>query len=70
LYGAAVTSAVGQACRRLAESAGTDLLGVDLFDAGHGDLVFAHATPFPILTLGGDGLIDGLARALQGEHAR
>jgi hypothetical protein len=67
LYGSAVTSAVGQACRRLAESAGTDLLGVDLFDAGDGDLAFAHATPFPVLTLGGDDLIDGLARALRAE---
>ena len=26
--------------------------------------MFAHATPFPDLTVGGDGLIEGLARAL------
>jgi hypothetical protein len=70
LYGSAVTSAVGQACRKLAESADTDLLGVDLFDAGNGELMFVHATPFPDLTLGGGELIDGLARALQTDHTR
>ena len=68
LYGSAVPSAVGHACRKLAESADTDLLGVDLFDAGNDGLMFAHATPFPDLTLGGEELIKGLARALQTDH--
>jgi len=65
LYGAAVPSAVGEACRKLAEVAGTELLGVDLFLAGDGALMFAHATPLPNLTLGGTDLIAALARAFQ-----
>jgi hypothetical protein len=41
-----------------------DLLGVALFEAENGALLFAHATPFPDLTAGGDAFIAGLARVL------
>ena len=68
LYGSPVPSPVGQACRKLAESASTDLLGVDLFVSGNGTPMFAHATPLPDLTLGGADLIEALARALRTEH--
>ena len=63
LYAAAVPREIGAACRRLAALAAIDLLGVDLFESADGGLMFAHATPFPDLTLGGDRLIEGLARA-------
>ncbi len=64
LYAAAVPREIGSACRKLAALAGIDLLGVDLFESAESGLMFAHATPFPDLTLGGDRLIEGLARAL------
>ena len=67
LYAAAVPREVGLACLNLAVLAAIDLLGVDLFESEEGALTFAHATPFPDLTLGGDGLIEGLARAF-GTH--
>jgi hypothetical protein len=69
VYGSAVSSEVGRACRQLAASAGTDLLGVDLLDAGDGTPTFAHATPLPDLTLGGDDLVNALARTLRGDHS-
>lgn len=64
LHAAAVPLDYGLACRKLAALSGIDLLGVDLFESTEGKLMFGHATPFPDLTLGGDPLIDGLARAL------
>jgi hypothetical protein len=65
LFGAKVHFDVGEACRKLAENARTDLLGVDLFNAGNDTLMFAHATPLPDLTVGGNEFIDALARALR-----
>jgi len=69
LYAAPVPGEIGAACRELAALAGTDLLGIDLFESDRG-LMFAHATPFPDLTLGGDALIDGLGRAFGAAAAR
>jgi hypothetical protein len=65
LFGAPVPRDVAEACGKLAASAESDLLGIDLLDSGNGKLAFAHATPVPDLTLGGDDLIKGLARTLQ-----
>jgi hypothetical protein len=64
LHGAAVSGPVGAACRKLAVLSGIELLGIDLFESEEGALMFAHATPLPDLTAGGDALIDGLVRAL------
>jgi len=69
LYGATVPAHIGAACRRLAVLADIELLGVDLFESEEGDLTFAHATPFPDLTAGGDAFIGGLARALDASPA-
>jgi hypothetical protein len=51
-------------CRRLAELAGDDLLGIELapMDSGRWELV--TATPIPDLRAGGEPLLDALARAL------
>jgi hypothetical protein len=65
-YGAAVPKEQREACRNLALSTGTDLLGIDISRAGNGALVFAHATPFPDLTVGGHDLIQGLKLTLEG----
>ena len=70
LFGSPVSPEIGEACRKLAASAETDLLGVELFDSGDGALTFAHATPFPDLTLGRDELIEALARTLQMDRDR
>lgn len=68
VYGSALPPRVAQACRNLANSAATELLGVELFTDETGAMTFAHATPFPDLTLGGDELIDGLHRALKTDY--
>jgi hypothetical protein len=68
LFGSPLPRDVGEACRKLAAHAETNLLGVDLFDAGNGAFMFAHATPFPDLTLGGDDLIEALAGILRADH--
>jgi hypothetical protein len=65
LFGSPVPHQVAEACRKLATSAESDLLGIDFLDSGHGTLTFAHATPVPDLTFGGDDLIEALARTLQ-----
>lgn len=65
LYAAAVPREVGLACRTLARLAAIELLGIDLLESEDGGLMFVYATPFPDLTLGGDGLIEGLARAFR-----
>jgi hypothetical protein len=67
VYGPAVPLEQQQACCKLALNSGTDLLGVDLFQDEDGGLTFAHATPFPDLTLGGPDLIRDLKRALEGD---
>jgi hypothetical protein len=69
LYGMSVSCEVRHACRNLAQSAATDLLGVDFFDSENGTRMFAHATPIPDLTLGGNELVAALAHALQASHA-
>ena len=68
LYGSALAPPVAEACRNLADSAATELLGVELCADETGAMTFIHATPFPDLTLGGDELIDGLMRALQTDY--
>ncbi len=64
VFGAPVSPQIERACARLGQAASTDLLGVDLLDAGKDDLLFAQATPFPDLGIGGPGLTQALARAL------
>jgi hypothetical protein len=70
LFGSPVPYDVGQACRKLAADAETILLGIDFFDPGDGTLTFAHATPVPDLTFGGNDLIEVLARTFRMNHDR
>jgi hypothetical protein len=51
-------------CRRLAEMAETPLLGMDFLETSD-SWTFVGATPFPNLFLGGDALLDALAKALR-----
>jgi hypothetical protein len=51
------------ACRRLAELAGDDLLGIELAPAADGRWEYIAATPVPDLQAGGEPLLDALACA-------
>jgi hypothetical protein len=62
--GAAAPPAVLAGCRRLAEIAGTHLLGVDFIAGAAGPWTFAGANPMPYLMLGGAALIEALAGQL------
>ena len=55
---------VSAGCVRLAELAATSLLGIDFNVTPDGDWIFSQATPLPDLRLGGDMLLDALARTL------
>jgi hypothetical protein len=55
---------LASSCTALAARTGTPLLGVTLAVEADGQPWFAGATPLPDLRLGGDPLLDGLARAL------
>jgi hypothetical protein len=68
-YGLPADSPLHKPCKKFAERAETDLLGIDFFEDGAGNLVFAYATPMPDLRLGGDEFITALVRALKKESA-
>lgn len=53
-----------RACTKLAEEAGIELLGLELFASENGDWTFAGATPMPDLSIGGMPLLERLALAL------
>jgi hypothetical protein len=55
------------ACRRLADLAGDDLLGIEVAPPDDGRREFVAATPVPDLRAGGEPLLDALALALGGE---
>jgi len=68
VFGGQVPETVACACRKLAEEAGTEMLGIELY-AENGEWTFANATPSPDLTLGGLPLLQRLAQTLtQGER--
>ncbi len=62
--GAAAPLPVIAACKRLAEIAGTELLGVDFIAGAAGPWTFAGASPMPFLTPGGQPLIELLCERL------
>jgi hypothetical protein len=62
--GAAAPLPVIAACKRLAEIAGTELLGVDFIDGAAGPWTFAGANPMPLLSLGGQSLVEVLCKRL------
>lgn len=55
---------VKHACVAFAQSAGTELLGLDFIDGAAGPWTFVGANPMPDLRWGGPGLIDALIEAL------
>jgi hypothetical protein len=61
LFGMTLPSAATEACLRLAELAGTELLGLSLFQAQNGEWNFAGATPYPDFSGCGDELIAHMA---------
>jgi hypothetical protein len=62
--GVSVPDEVSAACRRLAKTAGVELLGVDFLHGAAGEWTFAGANPMPDLRHGGPALIDALVGAL------
>jgi hypothetical protein len=59
----AVASPLLDACRRLAELAGDDLVGIELARGERGRWEFVSATPIPDLHAGGEPLLDAFAHA-------
>jgi hypothetical protein len=64
IFGGQVPESTVNACSKLAEQAGTEMLGVELYAAEDGEWTFANATPYPDLSLGGRPLLQNLAQAL------
>lgn len=64
VIGPALPPAIAEACARLAELAGTELLGVDFVGHAQQAWSFAGASPTPDLRLGGEALIATLLGAL------
>jgi hypothetical protein len=62
--GASAPDDVKAACARFAESAETDLIGLDFVEGAAGPWTFVGANPMPDLRWGGPGLIDALVHAL------
>jgi hypothetical protein len=70
VYGGYVPDSTARACANLAEDAGTDLLGINLYLDDDGKWTFAGAMPLPDLTVGGMPLLGALATNLtQGARA-
>lgn len=60
---------IEEACRTLAKLSATPLLGIDFIATSSRTPLFAGATPFPNLQLGGPALIHGLAAAFTAHEA-
>jgi len=61
LFGEPPSPKIGNACRRLATLAGAGMLGIELYAAEDGQWMFAHATSWPDLRIGGEALVHALA---------
>ena len=64
LFGGNPGDATARACANLAQQAGTEILGIELFEDEHGFWTFAGANCCPELCGGGRPLIQSLAQAL------
>ncbi len=62
VFGGRVPENVVRACGKLAEEAGTDMLGIELYLAENGEWTFANAVPCPDLTRGGMPLLQRLTQ--------
>jgi hypothetical protein len=65
VFGAAVPDELAAGCRRLADDAGTAVLGIDFHVDPSGHWLFADATPCPDLSLGGMPLLRRMAALMQ-----
>jgi hypothetical protein len=66
VVGAPAPTDILRGCQRLAELAGTELLGIEFAPGSAGDWTFAGATPVPDLRLGGQPLLDVLTCVFRG----
>jgi len=64
VFGGLVPEGIKRACGRLAEEAGADILGVELYSNGNYEWTFASATATPDLSRGGMPLLQHLAQIL------
>lgn len=64
VFGGLVPDSIERSCARLAEEAGTDMLGIELYSNGNYKWTFANATASPDLTRGGMPLLRRLAQIL------
>ena len=64
VYGSALPHGVAFACQKLAKSAGTETLGIDVYRATDSQWIFAAATPLPDFTIGGTPLLEHMAQIL------
>lgn len=65
VFGPNLPAQIGNACKELARISQTPLLGIELtVGQSHAPWTFAGATPMPDLRLGGEPLLDELARRL------
>jgi hypothetical protein len=64
VYGGRVDEPLARSCARLAQEAKTELLGIELYASQNGEWMFASATPYPSLSVGGMPLLRSLAEAL------
>ncbi|MFZ0962665.1 MAG: hypothetical protein WAO35_17485 [Terriglobia bacterium] len=64
VFGGRVPEPTARACAKLAQEAGMEVLGIQLYADEHGEWNFAQATPSPDLSIGGAPLLQRLAQAL------
>ena len=65
VFGATLPDEVAAACRKLAKYAGTEILGIDVYSGTDSQWTFAGATPLPDFTIGGQPLLEHMARTLR-----
>jgi hypothetical protein len=65
VFGPTLPDEVAGACRKLAKSAGTEMLGVDVYCGTDSQWTFAGATPSPDFTIGGPPLLEHMAQILR-----
>lgn len=70
VFGAPVRAEIAAGCRKLAELAGTEMLGVDFSTVPGKGLQFAFATPYPDFTLGGKPLLKHMAKVFTNGETR
>jgi hypothetical protein len=65
VFGSTLPDEVAAACRKLAQSAGAEMLGIDVYRCTDSQWTFAGATPSPDFTIGGLPLLEHMAQILR-----